>query len=261
MQITEIVNSAKQTAVMAGQLLREMQSGINAKEKAPRDLVTEADLASQKLIQERLANEFPEFGFIGEEDPGGITTESTAKFQWIVDPLDGTTNYVHGLDNYCVSIGLRRENEIVAGVVHDPVRGQTFSATLGGGAFLNDQAINTSEIIKLDAALIAASFSASVGKESPEIARFIEVLVRAQALRRLGSAALNMCYVACGKLDAYWATSVKMWDVAAALLIISEAGGVTTNLEGGRVDLSKPRLVAAANTSLHRELLTVLTDI
>ena len=259
--ISTAVETAKNAAKRAGAILLEMRGLVNPQEKAPADLVTEADIASQRAILEIVNESCPDFAFLGEEDLG-IDQEMDAEFCWIVDPLDGTTNYVHGLENYCVSIGLRQGDKIVAGIIYDPNRDLLYSAILGGGAYQesgnSSERLNTSRVTNLDQALVAASFSARVPRESPEIRRFIEVLVRCQALRRLGSAALNMCFVAAGKLDAYWATSVKAWDVAAGHLIVQEAGGIVTDLHGQKFDLSDPKVVAAATPELQHELASVL---
>ncbi len=182
----------------------------------------------------------------------------SSEFTWIVDPLDGTTNYVHGLDNYCVSVALRHRNEVVLGTVYDPSRDECYSAIKDQGAVLNGSRITTSDTARLEKALVAASFPARVQRDSAEVRRFLEVLYRCQALRRLGSAALNLCYVASGRLDAYWATTVKIWDVAAGTLIVREAGGVVTDLNGGPLNLDRPRFVSASNTTLHAELASVL---
>lgn len=257
--LTDAIRTAEEAARSAGSVLLEMQGQIVAREKAPADLVTAADLASQRLIFEILSTKYPDFAFLGEEETGDVFIDrEAADYCWIVDPLDGTTNYVHGMDSYCVSIGLRCDNNIVAGVIYDPNCDKLYSAIRGEGAYCNGVRLQTSSVRRLGDALVVASFPAKVRRDSEEIDRFLEVLVRCQALRRLGSAALNMCFVAAGKLDAYWATSVKSWDIAAGLLLIEEAGGIVTSLSGADLDIDKPRLVAGANVELHSELLSVL---
>ncbi len=257
----EILEVCQRAARRGGELLREMQQSLNPREKAPRDLVTEADLASQQAIHEILTREFPDFRFVGEEDNVGREQAGNAsEYCWVVDPLDGTTNYVHGLDNYSVSVALQRGSQSVVGAVYDPVRDDLFTAISGHGAYRNGKRLETSEIGALNAALVASSFSARVSRDSPEIERFIAALLRCQALRRLGSAALNLCYVASGQLDAYWATSVKKWDVAAGILFVQEAGGVITAIDGGPFDLEDPKFIVASTPQLHAELLEVLND-
>ncbi len=252
------VESAEAAAHEAGQILRQLQGRVSPREKAPADLVTEADLTAQRVIEQRLRSDFPSFYFIGEEgdrDADRAETATASEFGWIVDPLDGTTNYVHGLDNYCVSIALRHGTQIEVGVIFDPVREQMFRAVRGQGVCLNGERLRVSGTQRLDQAMVAASFSARVPPNSPEVFRFVQVLHRARALRRLGSAALNLAYVAAGKLDAYWATSVNLWDIAAGLLCVEEAGGVITSIDGTPLDLDRPQFLAAASRQLHQELL------
>jgi myo-inositol-1(or 4)-monophosphatase len=237
-----------------------MHGKIQAREKAPADLVTEADLASQETIRELLLTAFPDHGFLGEEDVNPDETDDQGPFTWIVDPLDGTTNYVHGLDNYSVSVALRHKEEIIVGAVYDPVRDLTYSATLDRGAFCNGTPIRVSQVVSLDQALVAASLPARVEPGSTEVERFLRILFSCQAVRRLGSAALNLCYVAAGKLDGYWATSLKKWDVAAGLLLVREAGGTITSLDGGPFDLELPQLAAAGQKKLHAQLVAKLAN-
>jgi myo-inositol-1(or 4)-monophosphatase len=262
-RLEELREVAEQAARSAGRLLCQMQNGISAREKGPADLVTEADLAAQRAIRSILLEATPQFGFVGEEDDEhrqeaqGDGTE----FCWIVDPLDGTTNYVHGLDNYCVSVALRRASRVVLGIVFDPVREEMYAAIEGKGACMNGRVLETSSQRRMDLALLAASFAARVPRNSPEIGRFVEVLHRCQAVRRLGSAALNLCYVAAGRLDGYWATSVKSWDVAAGTLCVQEAGGTVTGLDGSPFCLRRPHLASAATADLHAELLEILARV
>lgn len=261
-RLEELRKVAEQAARAAGRLLRQMQNGVNVREKAPADLVTEADLAAQETVRSILLEATPQFDFLGEEDEHGEASDAgKAEFCWVVDPLDGTTNYVHGLDNYCVSIALRRESRAVLGVVFDPVRDELYWAIEGHGARLNGQILRTSSQRRMDQALLAASFATRVARDSPEIGRFVEALHHCQAVRRLGSAALNLCYVAAGSLDGYWATSVKPWDVAAGTLCVQEAGGTVTDLDGRPFCLRRPRLVAAASTELHADLLRLLAQV
>ena len=249
----------EEAARAGGAVLLKMRGKVQAREKGPADLVTEADFASQAAIFGTLSKAFPDHGLLGEENAEALVDD--AEFTWIVDPLDGTTNYVHGLENYCVSVALRQSERIIAATIYDPVRDHCYRATRGGGAFLNDTPIRTSEVREVSQSLIAASFSAKVPRESPEIQRFLEVLVECQAIRRLGSAALNMCYVACGKLDAYWATSLKQWDVAAGLLIVEEAGGVISDIDRGTFSIERPRFVAAGQRRLADNLLEIFSQV
>ena len=250
----------EQAARVGGQVLLDWQGKFKWREKGKHDLVTEADLASQQAIREVLLGAFPDHEFLGEEDGDALAASHNVAqaYRWIVDPLDGTANYVHSLPNYAVSIGLEHEGEIICGVVYDPTSSECFAAAKGRGATLNGQTISVSDCRLLDQAMIAASFPPLVERDSPEITRFIEVLIRSQSVRRFGSAALNLCYVANGRLDGYWATSVKMWDIAAGMLILQEAGGLMTSLTGGKLVLAKPELIASASPELNAALVEVL---
>jgi myo-inositol-1(or 4)-monophosphatase len=254
----EYITVCEHAARSGGQVLLDWQGRINPREKGPKDLVSEADLASQQEIHKILYEAFPDHDFLGEEDDPNDQTQRKSDYRWIVDPLDGTVNYVHGLPAYSVSIALEHRGELQVGVVFDPISQECFSAARGQGAFLDGESISTSDCRELRTALTAASFSANVDRESEEITRFLNVLVECQALRRLGSAALNLAYVASGRLDAYFATSVKIWDVAAGLLLVQEAGGIVSGVDGKSFDLSKPKFATAATTELHEAFVEVL---
>src|SRR5262249_24945311 len=167
-------------------------------------------------------------------------------------------NYVHHLPGYAVSIALEHAGELLVGVVLDPLSRDCFLAEQGKGARLNGKRLAASNCQALEKALIAVSFSPHVGRDSPEIRRFVEILLASQSIRRMGSAALNLSYVAAGRLDGYLATSVSIWDVAAGLLLVKEAGGIATGLDGGPLDLERPELVAAASEPLLKELVAVV---
>jgi len=246
-----------QAAKRGGEALLDWQDRFEAREKGPKDLVSQADLAAQEAIRECILNSFPDHDFLSEEDAAerkskGLPPIDTrhSDFRWIVDPLDGTTNYVHHLPGYAVSIALQRGARIELGVVYDPLAEECFVAERGKGARLNGKLLKTSGCRDLERALVAVSFSPHVGRDSAEIKRFVEILLASQSVRRMGSAALNLCYVGAGRLDGYLATSVSIWDVAAGLLIAEEAGGSTGGLAGLPVNLDQPELVAAANQQL-----------
>ena len=245
-------------------MLLDLRGHVNPREKAPKDLVTEADFASQEAIYSIVSQAFPDHGFVGEEGPAPVRKEASApqpedpEYCWVVDPLDGTLNYVHQLPNYSVSVALRRGGQVVCGTVFDPVLQECFCAEWGQGATLNGHPIRPSTCEQMDRALVAASLPVDIPRDSLEIARFIEVMHTAQSIRRLGSAALNLCYLAMGRLDAYWAMCVKTWDVAAGQLIVCEAGGTVTRPDGSPFELDRPQFVAAATGQLHSELIDVL---
>ena len=244
----------------------DWQDRFEAREKAPKDLVTEADLAAQEAIRGVLLKAFPDHDFLGEEEAaerkamGKPIPPRRSKYRWVVDPLDGTANYVHGMPNFAVAIALQEGDDLRLGCVLDPSNDECFVAEAGKGATRNGQPIKVSGVKSMPRAMVAVSFSANVPRGSIEITRFVEVLHASQAVRRMGSAALNLCYVASGRLDAYLATSVSAWDVAAGALIVREAGGVVTGLDGSPLDLELPELVAASTPELHREALTVLAE-
>lgn len=254
--ITDYLRVCEQAARAGGAVLQDWTGRFAVQEKGPADLVTEADLASQEAVRQILLGAFPLHGFLAEEN--ACVPSQQDGLRWVVDPLDGTTNYVHGLANYAVSIALAQGAEPLVGTVFDPVSGECFSAAKGQGAYLNGRRLQVSNVSSLDQALVAASFSARVTRESPEIADFVEVLLAAQATRRMGSSALNLCYLAAGRVDAYWATGTKSWDIAAGAIIVQEAGGAISHLDGGPFDLDRPQFIAASTPALHAELSALL---
>lgn len=245
--------AAEEAARAAAGILRQWRGKVNVREKAPADLVTEADLASQKKIQEILRSRFSSHQVLGEEDPD--FRPSTEDYCWVIDPLDGTTNFVHQVPHYCVSIALVHRGQTVVGLVYEPNTDECFSAMLGGGARLNGRALRVSSVQKLTDALVALSFPTAVSAESPEVIDLLRVLPLAQAIRRTGSAALNLCYVAAGRFDAFWAHRTNSWDVAAGGLIVTEARGLMTGIDGQPFDVWDPDFLAAATPDLHRKLL------
>ena len=233
-------------------------------EKAPKDLVTDADLASQSAIRAVLQGAFADYRFVGEETEGSHRTEpagdgaSAAAPCWIVDPLDGTVNYVHRLQSFAVSIALHAAGKMRLGVILDPVTDELFTAIDGEGAHCNGQPVAASGCRELSEALVACSFRAGIKRDDPELSRFVRVLEQCRSLRRLGSCALNMCYVAAGRLDGYWATSVQVWDSAAGTVIAREAGAVLTAYDGGLLDDWHPRFCVSGSQSLHQQLVDLL---
>jgi myo-inositol-1(or 4)-monophosphatase len=255
------LETAEKAARLGGETLLKWRDNFSVSEKSPRNLVTQADLESQVVIQKFVLAEFPDHQFLGEEDLGEkniddqlINSSKHSEFCWIVDPLDGTTNYVHQLPSYSVSVALCQDNKVIAGAVFDPVLDECFTAELGKGAMLNGNEIIVSDVNELQNALVVASMPSKVTPTSPAVRQFLEILYKAQSVRRLGSAALNLCYVAMGRLDAYWATSIKSWDVAAGSLILTEAGGSIGHVDGKNFDLHDPRMIAAANDTLRMEI-------
>ncbi len=246
----------QQAAQAGARILRDYAGRVTAREKGPSDLVTEADVASQNAVREVLLGAFPDHGLLGEEN---VSIPAGAEgLRWVVDPLDGTTNYVHGIPNYAVSIGLERDGELLLGVVLDPSSDDLFLAAAGEGATLNGQPLRVSGTKELSKAVVAVSFPPQVQRSSPEVARFLAVLVSSRATRRTGSTALNLCWIGAGRFDAYWSYSTKPWDVAAGALIAREAGGLVTGPAGGEFKLAEASFVAASTPELHAELCRVL---
>ncbi|MDA7951245.1 MAG: inositol monophosphatase [Pirellulaceae bacterium] len=272
--MSEYLSIAVDAARAGGKAILALQNNCNYREKLPKDLVTNADFASQKAIYQVIQQAYPTHTLLGEEDkeedkiePHTKVEKSTSatknfdpKYRWIVDPLDGTINYVHGLPPYAVSVALEVEGCITVGVVYDPTSDSLYSALLGEGATHNGHSLSVSDCQEMRTALVVASMRSSVQKESLEVRQFVEVLQKAQSMRRLGSAALNLCYLAAGQIDAYWAPSLKIWDVAAGFLILKEAGGVLSGLDGREVDYERPAFLAASTKVLHQAMFETLQN-
>jgi myo-inositol-1(or 4)-monophosphatase len=254
--IEHAMSIATDAARAAGQILRDMLLTASVREKGPKDLVTDADIAAQRAIEQRIFEAFPDHLFIGEENDAAFVRppKSDGVLRWVVDPLDGTANFVHRFPNFAVSIGLTLGDTILLGVVYDPMANELYTAIQGQGAMMNGQPICVSHIAKLDQAMVAASFPPQVNRESVEIEQFVEMLIQCQSLRRLGSAALNLCYVAHGRLDAYWANALKPWDMAAGVLIAQEAGALVRRIDGQPFDVWDGELLAAASRPLMSEI-------
>jgi myo-inositol-1(or 4)-monophosphatase len=253
----DFLTVAEKAARTAGRILQDWAGRFTVSEKGPADLVTEADLASQEAIHGVLHERFPDHGFVGEE--GLRTGPLESEYRWIIDPLDGTSNYVHRFPYYAVSIGLERRGELVVGVIYDPTRKELFAARKGAGATLDGRPIRVSRFDRLDRAMVIASFPPGVTPDSLPIRRFLKVLPFAQTIHRSGSAALNLAYIAAGRLDAFWSTSLKPWDVAAGALIVAEAGGRVTTLSGRPLDIHVPDLLSSNGTGIHEELSVLLS--
>lgn len=258
MSKTEFLQTAQDAARAAAEVLEAWADTFTVSEKGPADLVTEADLESQRTIREIIAARFPDHAFLGEE--GDRDTTSHAEYRWIVDPLDGTSNYVHRFPYYCVSIALEQNGEMIVGVVFDPNRDEMFTASKENGARLNGRRIAPSTVDRLSEALVVASLPVNVSVDQPAVRQFLSVLGVAQHLQRTGSAALNLCYVACGRIEAYFSTSLKPWDAAAGVLLVEEAGGRASTIAGGPLDVFVPDLLTSNGTALHEELQRACMD-
>jgi myo-inositol-1(or 4)-monophosphatase len=256
--IEEWLQTCEAAARAGGRQLLALRGQFQTRIKGPADLVTDADEASQEAIQRVIAERFPNHAFIGEERAVGQPAAAIEQFTWIVDPLDGTTNYVHGYPQYSVSVALARGNQLLVGAIYDPVNEQCFVAASGRGATCNGVPMHTSNVVAVEEALVAVSLPARVHRDSPDLLDFTSAAQVCQAVRRSGSAALNFAYVAKGALDAFWATNTHPWDVAAGVLLVREAGGVVTSRSGGEFDLWKAHFVAAANRQLQTGILRML---
>ena len=246
--MTKELEAAISAANEAGGVLREgfgWQHSV--KYKGEVDLVTEVDEQAERMIKEILLGAFPAYGMLAEESAKVFGQEDA---RWIVDPLDGTTNYAHGLPIFAVSIALERAGELVLGVVYDPMREETYVAERGGGATLNDESIRVSDTDEPIRALIATGFPYDRAKMSAALGLFGRFVALSRGMRRLGSTALDLCYVASGRLDGYYERGIWAWDIAAGSLILEEAGGKVTNYRGGKLNLGD-REIVASNDALH----------
>ncbi len=249
---------ALDAALEAGKFLR-MNVGkvkhVERKQGQETNLVTEIDKKAEELIIRKIRNRFGNHHFLGEESGGN---QSTSDYKWIIDPLDGTTNFTHGLPIYCVSIGLEFQGELILGAVYDPNYDELFSAEKGKGAFLNGRRIRVSTISKLIDSLLVTGFPYDVRTKADSLLRhFNNFLMETQAVRRLGSAALDLCYVACARFDGFWEAALNPWDIAAGVLIIEEAGGTYTDLRGFPSSIYNKELLVS-NGIIHDQMVDVL---
>ena len=260
------VPRAATIAKEAGALLREFfAQGVETEYKGDVDLVTVADRTAEKLIRQQLSEAFPEHGIFGEE---GTRERLDQEFRWYVDPLDGTTNFAHGFPQFCVSLGLERRPQglrsdedggLVAAVIYDPMREELFFSERGCGAWLNNKPLQVSRNAALAEALVATGFPSRKRHQSPNIHFYHEFTLRSHGVRRAGSAALDLAYVAAGRLDAFWEFNLNPWDTAAGILLVEEAGGYVTDFSGRHYRLASDE-VLASNGLIHAELLRFFDD-
>jgi myo-inositol-1(or 4)-monophosphatase len=252
------LDTAREAARLAGDILLRMSVGANRVEKKGAiDLVTEADLRSEEAVFELLSRRFPEDGILSEESEARTGRSGR---RWIVDPLDGTVNFAHGFPCWAVSIALEAEQEIVLGVVLDPVMGERFVAVRGEGARLNGERLSVSSTGDLNDALLCTGFPYDIREEPDRVLRLFEALIlRSQGVRRPGSAALDLCYVAAGRAEGFWEEKLHPWDTAAGVLLAREAGGTVSTFEGEPYRPGDPTLVAG-NPSIHRAMLEVISS-
>ena len=246
------VHAMAEVAREAGALLMKyFEARVKIEYKGDVDLVTEADRKSEALILERIRSEWPDHNVMGEE---GTRIESGSDYRWYVDPLDGTTNFAHAFPVFCVSLGLEFKGKRIAGVVYDPTRNQLFAAEQGSGTYLNDRRIRVSAVDNLTECLVATGFPSHKRHKNPNIFFYHQITLRTHGVRRAGSAALDLCSVACGRFDAFWEFNLNPWDTAAGVLIVEEAGGQVTDFSGQPFNINS-RETLASNGLVHEAML------
>lgn len=247
-----------QTARDAGQILLDWYGRkINVSKKGDINLVTEADLASEKYIIERIRSYYPKHAILAEESGEAVVLDGSSAWKWIIDPLDGTTNFAHGYPCFCVTLALEHEGKIVVGVTYDPTRDEMFSAERGSGASLNGRRMRVSDTEKLSEGLLVTGFPYDFKQKASFARHLTEFLLRARGVRRDGSAAIDMAYVACGRFDGFWEEGLNPWDVAAGVLLIEEAGGRVTYYDETAFSIYHPP-ICASNGLIHGEMIEVL---
>jgi myo-inositol-1(or 4)-monophosphatase len=251
--------TATEIVLKAGAIQTERrESGFRIDKKGEIDLVTEVDLECERMCRGVIAERFPEHDILAEELGASVTAQAPSPYRWVFDPLDGTTNYAHGLPIFCSSLALEIDGRPMVGAIYDPTRKELFTAERGLGARLNGAPLHVSSTSALIDSLLVTGFPYHVHTRSGDlVALFGEFLARARAVRRLGSAALDLCYVAAGRLDGFWEQHLKRWDVAAGALMLEEAGGVITGIDGEPFDGDVGHLVAA-NVPIHAQMLEVI---
>ena len=253
-------NVAIDAARDAGRILRDRYGNVQQiKYKGEVDIVTDVDEASERLIVDRIHQYFPDHQILGEESGSSRSPDTGSNHRWIIDPLDGTTNFAHGYPFFCVSIGLEVAGEMQLGAVYAPVFDELFVAERGVGAFLNGRRISVSKTDSLIRSLMATGFNYDRELARENLQHWERLTVRTQALRRDGSSALNLCFVAAGRFDAYWEIGLKPWDLAAGSLMVREAGGQVTNFAGEPHQMSHRNLLSS-NGVLHADMLDALNE-
>ena len=252
----EIMGVAIEAAKEAGKILKEnLGKSLEIGFKGEINLVTDIDITSEKTIVHIIRNKYPDHQILTE---GGEGHKGTPSHKWIIDPLDGTTNYAHGYPCFCVSIAFEKNGDILFGIIYDPVLDELFTAEKGGGACLNGRKIRASSTDKLIHSMLATGFPYDLREsQNNNLIHFNNFTMSAQAIRRAGSAALDLCYVAMGRFDGFWELKLSPWDVAAGSLIVREAGGIISDFKGGAFDIYSKEILAS-NGKIHYEMVEVL---
>jgi len=250
--------TAIEAARIAGTVLTEhARKGFRVEHKDTVNLVTDADRRAEQAVVDVIKKVYPTHHILAEEQ--GLRAGKDSPYKWVIDPLDGTTNFAHGFPAYCVSIGLEYQGRGILGIVLDPTREELFVAETGRGASLNGAPLRVSRTVTLDSALLVTGFAYDIRESTQNnLDHFARFALRAQGIRRTGSAALDLCYVAAGRFDGFWEIKLQPWDTAAGVLIVQEAGGRVTDLKGGRFSIYGQEIVAS-NGLVHDEMLAVLT--
>ncbi len=248
--------ASREAALKAGRMLKDsIGQSSEIFYKGTVDLVTNFDTRAQRMIIDHISSRFPDHDYLAEE---GLSQKKGAEFRWIIDPLDGTTNYAHSFPVFTVSIALERNGEVILGLVYDPMREEMFSAVKGEGAFLNKKGIKVSAVDDLNKSLLATGFPYDIRtSEVNNIAHFNNFLTRAQGIRRCGSAAMDLCYVACGRFDGFWELKLSPWDMAAGALIVQEAGGRISDFRNEEFTIFGSEILAS-NGLIHQKIVKVL---
>lgn len=250
--------TAADIAREAGAILSDfLERGIGYELKGEYDLVTEADRTSEKLVIERLRQHFPDHDIVAEEGGGHLTGSD---YRWYVDPLDGTTNFAHGFPVFNVTLALEHTGQIIAGAIYDPTRDEMFLAERGSGAWLNGQAIQVSQTARLEDTLVATGFPSRRRHQNVNVHFYYQLAMETHGVRRAGAAAIDLAYVACGRLDGFWEFGLNPWDMAAGILLVEEAGGSYSDMSGGKADVRAPHLLAD-NGKVHGQILDLFGEV
>jgi myo-inositol-1(or 4)-monophosphatase len=255
-----MIHLAIEAALEAGQFLKESVGQILQVERKlgqETNLVTQIDKKAEEIIIGKIKQRYPDHDFLAEESG---SHKKRSEYRWIIDPLDGTLNFTHGVPLFSVSIGVEKQGEVIAGVVYEPNLGELFTAEKGKGAFLNKKPIHVSKVDKLIESMVVTGFPYTI-QQNPDnaVQHFVNVLMRAQGVRRLGSAAVDLCYVACGRFEGFWEVSLNAWDMAAGVLLVEEAGGRFTDFRGAPTSIYGKQ-VLATNGLVHDKLVEILQE-